>query len=273
MSSKNVLSERISMQDTESQMERLRVGNPAQRTVPTPTEAFKQIEWFIGMFASYLSRSCSAAFEDLRQEGVLGMIRAIEKYDPEVSSFGTYAQHWVKAYMYSWAYKNSYIIQIPEDYHLIYVRYQTATSAMSKKEIREQLPELAKELKTTVNRLKRITTTVADLKNGCSAERVQCSHAGSIRTSLNSDDSNPVKVEQRVHDSYTLKKLKEVITPVEYFVLDHLLALETPKKKTLGWVGKIMGITREGVRQIKNKALEKWRLKIETETKDGSSTS
>lgn len=52
-------------------------------------------------------------FDDMLQEGRLGLCRAVEKYDPERSEFSTYATDWIRAKAWRWILENRSAIRVP----------------------------------------------------------------------------------------------------------------------------------------------------------------
>lgn len=164
--------------------------------------------------------------------------------------------------MFGLAYKNSFIITIPEEFHFIYSRYKKRYAEIKDVPIEGRLPLLAKEFGVSESRLKKIVGTVSAMKRGCPLESADyyCNDLSDDLYDKASDSSGNL-----------IAILKRAVTPEEYFVIDHMLALECPTPKTLNWVGKILGVTKERVRQIKNAGLDKFKkvmLEVYGEDKD-----
>lgn len=53
------------------------------------------------------------SYEDLVQEGTMGLIHAAQKYDPEKGIFSSYAYRWIQRYLQGYLAKNAYAINIP----------------------------------------------------------------------------------------------------------------------------------------------------------------
>lgn len=217
-------------------------------------ECLKKTEWYINGLAKYLAPMCTTPIEDLRQEGFLGAARARELYNPEISSFLTYAQYWIKTYMYALAYKNSFMMQIPEEFHFIYAKYKQRRKALESGDSDDVVGQIAEELNISESRLRKIIGVVESLKHNASLDNTEPTSAKLVVS------VRPPEVDD---SSAMLKILKKSVTPEEYFVIDHMLGLTCPESKTLSWVGKILGVTKERVRQIKNAGLKKFKKALE----------
>ena len=213
-------------------------------------ECYEKTKWYIDKLASYLSAITKIPAEDLKQEGFLGVVRARGHYNSKIASFFTYAQYWIKTYMYALAYKHSHAMKIPEEFNFIYARYCKRIKDPDMQSVENKIPVLAKEFGLTESRLERIVHVMSGLKNTCSMD--------SIETLVN--DGSPDLCEICMQKSTkNLDLLKKTVSAEEYFVIDHMLGLEVPSPKTLNWVGNILGVTKERVRQIKNSGFRKFR--------------
>lgn len=200
--------------------------------------------WYVNRLAKYISSLCGADENDLKQEGFLGIARAKELYNPKIASFLTYAQYWIKMAMFSYAYRTTYIVEIPEDFHSLYSKYKKLV-----KENDHKTPaEVAALLGVSEDRVRRMLGSVVALKSYSPIENLDKYKTTEDIAEVSDDQSDTM-----------LKDLRHIVTEEEYFVINHLLALETPMPKTLSWVGKILGVTKERVRQIKNAGLAKYK--------------
>jgi len=213
-------------------------------------EYYHKTDWYINKLAKYLGAMCDTSVEDLRQEGFLGMARARELYNPEISSFLTYAQYWIKTYMYTLAYKNAYMLPIPEEFHLIYSRYARMIKDPAYQTTGDTLQCIADSLEISKNRLEKVVNVVTGLKHGCSLENAD--------NYVN--DSAEVLDRVDLESDKMMALLLESTSDEEYFVICHMLGLDGKTPKTLSWVGKILGVTKERIRQIKNTGLEKFKI-------------
>ena len=259
----NVLKGRLDGASEEEKAEIKEEIKTLQRDVDKGADAKKRLaeanlRLVVSIAKRYVGRGM--LFLDLIQEGNLGLIKAVEKFDYKKGyKFSTYATWWIRQAITRAIADQARTIRIPV--HMVEtINKLIRVSRQLLQELgREPSPEeIAKEMSMPVDRMReilKISQEPVSLETPIGEE--EDSHLGDFIK----DDNVPVPADAA---AFTLLKeqLEEVLgtlTEREQKVLTLRFGLEDGRARTLEEVGKEFNVTRERIRQIEAKALRKLR--------------
>ncbi len=198
------------------------------------------------------------ALQDLIEEGNLGLLRAVEGFDPNMNTrFSTYASYWIKQSIKRALVNTAKTIRIPAYMVELLSKWRRATNKLNDELGRPPTPEeIAKLLGLPKKKLSIIKKAIRVYN---STPQTDQSEAGWSIDEMLMDNRAKTPDDEMVEtdDLKQVMVLLEKMDKREATVLKMRFGLDEEEPKTLKEIGESLGLTRERVRQIESEALAK----------------
>lgn len=212
----------------------------------------------------YLNRGLP--FQDLIEEGNIGLIKAVEKFKiSKGCKFSTYATYWIKQSIERAIANQANVIRLPIHVTNDVVKMLQCNRLLTKELRRDpSSTEIADKMQVSGRYVKKLMLM---MKKSFSLETSFRQGSDQSLLDVIEDDKiqSPAKVTELLKRQKQINKWLDFLTEIERKVILLRFGLNDNLPHTLGAIGKGLGVTRERIRQIEVKALEKLRHIVKKE--------
>lgn len=195
--------------------------------------------------------------QDLLQEGSRGLMKSLEKFKPKVGCrFPTYAYWWIRQSIRKAIFQNSRTIRLPENVFALLKKIKDARRLYNQEGHLPMNEELAKRAGISIEKLESLLITSRSpisIQDCAWLDQDVTYQETTADPVVETPDLCIAKQMMRQH----VRNLLGILTPRERQIIRSRFGIHDNKQKTLTEIGLIFGLSKERVRQLEGRALEK----------------
>ncbi|QGJ69354.1 RNA polymerase sigma factor RpoD [Planctomycetales bacterium 10988] len=242
----------LTADEEKSLAERIRSGDLEARDLMVRAN----LRLVVNIARSYTTKGLS--LQDLIEEGNLGLLRAVEGFDPDMGTrFSTYASYWIKQSIKRALVNTAKTIRIPAYMVELLSKWRRASARLT--EILKRTPTHEEVARSLALPRKKVPIVKKAIRVYNSTPQTEPTDGGWTLGEMVMDErSRGPEEDLLTHDSLShVRKLLESLDEREATILKMRFGLDDHQPHTLKEIGLTLGLTRERVRQIENESLRK----------------
>uniref|UniRef100_M8BZZ6 RNA polymerase sigma factor n=1 Tax=Aegilops tauschii TaxID=37682 RepID=M8BZZ6_AEGTA len=203
--------------------------------------------------------------EDLVQDGCCGLMKTFEKFNPSKGCrFPTYAYWWIRQAIKKSIFKHSRLIRLPES---VYARLKKVGKARLECILEGEQPtnqNVARRAGITIEKLAKLKAKTR--KPRSMQDQVWSNDAVTFQEITEDPNIDPPDlVVDRIMMRQQVREFLGILTTREKEIIEHRFGIYDGEPKTLHVIGDMYGLSKERIRQLQNRALDKLKRSVSTQ--------
>ncbi|CAL4920235.1 unnamed protein product [Urochloa decumbens] len=200
--------------------------------------------------------------QDLVQDGCCGLMKTFEKFNPSKGCrFPTYAYWWIRQSIKKSIFKNSRLIRLPESVFALLRKVGKARLECIMEGEQPTNENVARRAGITIEKLARLRAKTR--KPRSMQDRVWSDDGVTYQEITEDPNVEPPELSvDRLLMRQQVRNFLGILSPREKEILEHRFGIHDGEPKTLHVIGDMYGLSKERIRQVQNKALDKLKRSV-----------